>query len=445
MRLLRPIYRSDELASKLLKHLKINYAKPAYQGKAKVVAASFLYAAKRIQESNATSADKIALGWPHKDSHWTKYPAVGQTIIKEIREALIHAALIQKIPDTGQVIFDENGKIAERLTTLYTISPSLYDDFDPSKATYSDQHRVAVKVAKHENYGQKKERKAAKRSSPKLTIKECKNTFKGEWSKVNKRIKILNEYYAKHPLILDDGFKCSAVTRVFSDGRLDAGGRMYAAYSDLASTERLKATINGNPVCEIDIRASQPTLLSCLLGYKLGDTWDDIYSTLPSVMAAKNPDEKEAIRDQVKSVITELMGAGNAGKNDPSNDLKAKGVDKFLFLSYRDEAVEAIPALSEMKAKDISSNGYTTFHESEIILGAIETLMRADIAAYSVHDSIIVESSVSVEAVEALRTSWASHCKNNQQTNKNFTTYPALKVTHHNKREQMWSGHYSGF
>lgn len=97
MRLLRPIYKSDALATKLLIRLKINYEKPSSQEKAKIVAASVLYAAKRIQESSAGNNKNTVLGWPHTQSHWTKYPAVGHVIIKDVREALIEAKLIEII------------------------------------------------------------------------------------------------------------------------------------------------------------------------------------------------------------------------------------------------------------------------------------------------------------------------------------------------------------
>ena len=407
-------------------------------------AAKRIHESEKVHKSNKSDGKTSALGWPHTPSHWTKYPAVGHKIIEEIREALVEAKLIEAIPETGKSTFDEDtGKLLDKITTLYSINPNVYSDFDLSKAIFSDPHRIAVKVASYENDGQRIERKQNKRFSPKMSIKDCTKAFKGGWGKANVRLNKLNSFYAQHPLILDYGFKCSAVTRIFSEGRLNAGGRMYGAYTELGSDERLKATINGNPVCEIDIRASQPTLLSCLLGYKLGDTWEDIYSILPSVMDAKDPESKKIIRAEVKLVIAELVGVGNGAKEHPSAELKAKGIDEFSFPIYRDEALQAIPALSEMKARGITSNGYLSFHESEIILGAIETLMKAGIPAYSIHDAIIVESKQSDIGTDTLREAWASYCRLNHQAQTTFTTYPALKITHHDKIEQTLTGTYS--
>ena len=61
---------------------------------------------------------------------------------------------------------------------------------------------------------------------------------------------------------------------------------IYGGWTGLDQKDnRLHCTIDGEPVVEIDIRASQPTLLSSLLGYKLGGLgpqgeWEDVYGEL---------------------------------------------------------------------------------------------------------------------------------------------------------------------
>jgi hypothetical protein len=66
---------------------------------------------------------------------------------------------------------------------------------------------------------------------------------------------------------MPNGHAAACATRVYHDGRFDAGGRLYGAWTGLdKDTQRLHCTIDGEPICEIDIRGSQPTLLSCLLG-----------------------------------------------------------------------------------------------------------------------------------------------------------------------------------
>ena len=40
--------------------------------------------------------------------------------------------------------------------------------------------------------------------------------------------------------------------------------------------------IDDEPICEIDLNGSQPTLFSALLGIRMnvGDTWTDVYSAV---------------------------------------------------------------------------------------------------------------------------------------------------------------------
>jgi hypothetical protein len=234
--ILKPIYRCDHLADKLLSYIGIAHEKPAYQERARVVAGSFLCAANEVWNSLGNKT----LGWPHNNNVWTDYPAVGKTIINEVRDALIAKNLIFKIQGSGQTIFDDNGNVAYKVTSLYEVSPSLSKIVTLSTASFSDPHRIPVRVAKGEDYPEKLNRKQSKLSSPKLSEKACKELFKGEWIKINKRVEKINEFYAKHPLALPNGFHCSSVTRVFSDSKLSAGGRLYGAYSNHEQIERVR-------------------------------------------------------------------------------------------------------------------------------------------------------------------------------------------------------------
>ena len=252
----------------------------------------------------------------------------------------------------------------------------------------------------------------------------------------------INKFYAKHPLVLPDGFHCPSVMRVFSDSKLSAGGRLYGAYSNHEQADRVSSTIDGLPVCEIDIRASQPTLLSSLLAFKIGVTWDDLYGSFPSVKGISDPIEKKKARDQVKAVVAELIGVGNADKTNPSKDLLREGVDEFRFMEIRKEATSAIPALAEMKKRRITSNSYLTFHESEIILGTIEELMNLNIPAFSVHDSIIVKQDDESTATEALRRIWSSYSiqEGDHGAKGVSQIYPSLSITYPDMSEKDVQG-----
>ncbi|MEN8832870.1 hypothetical protein, partial [Pacificibacter sp.] len=188
MELLKPIYHCDTLANQLLSHLGLSYEKPLLQERALVVASSFLFTAKQIYEENRRSAKPIHIGWPHYANHWSKYPAVGGKIINSVREALEELQLIREIPETGRVFFDEGGNKSKKVTTLYSIDLRLYREFRLLDADYSDPHNIAANVSMKESFVAKQKRKDEKRPSPKLIEKQCKNLFKGDWTKAKKRI-----------------------------------------------------------------------------------------------------------------------------------------------------------------------------------------------------------------------------------------------------------------
>ena len=94
----------------------------------------------------------------------------------------------------------------------------------------------------------------------------------------------------------------------------------------LSQEHRIYCTIDGEPICEIDIRASQPTLFSSLLGYKLGglkasDQWDDVYAELSHLAPTgigwavlddtiDTVDMMKRNRSVAKKVVMTLIGSG---------------------------------------------------------------------------------------------------------------------------------------
>ena len=95
--------------------------------------------------------------------------------------------------------------------------------------------------------------------------------------------------------------------------------------------------MDGEPVVEIDIRASQPTLLSSLLGYKLGGLgpqgeWDDVYGELSHLASVHHYwtivddkiDKIELIkrnRNVAKGVVMALIGSGLPLKSKATSEL----------------------------------------------------------------------------------------------------------------------------
>ena len=95
------------------------------------------------------------------------------------------------------------------------------------------------------------------------------------------------------------------------------GGTVAGLTSSL--TKRLHMRIDDEPICEIDLNGSQPTLFSALLGIRMnvGDTWTDVYAAVVDRLDAG--EERTLLRKMVKQVIVEMLGSGNCNRTGPAS------------------------------------------------------------------------------------------------------------------------------
>ena len=124
----------------------------------------------------------------------------------------------------------------------------------------------------------------------------------------------MSAFWAKHPLVLPaknmeraQHFACA--TRIFHNGSLISGGRWYGGWTNIKSHKRLHMRIDDEPICEIDLNASQPTLFSALHGIRMnvgGNTWTDVYASVVERLSAG--EEPKLLRMMVKQVLVKLLG-----------------------------------------------------------------------------------------------------------------------------------------
>lgn len=293
-----------------------------------------------------------------------------------------------------------------------------------------------IKVNEAESRQQRDARRADKQAKPFLNNTEAKTQFRDLHRASESRIERLNAFWRQHPLVLPNGHAGASATRVYHDGRMDAGGRLYGAWTGLdKATKRLHCTIDGEPICELDIRASQPTLFSSLLGYRMGglgkgDTWGDAYAELSSLWAVNiwwadhDPlinkfDLIRRNRKVAKAVVISLIGDGYFLKKKAIDEVKAWGLTPSGWLSFRDTLIRTIPALECLEPrfdKDgnlsgyMNGSGFLSYHESEIMMLTLERLMDQGIAAYPVHDCLMVKVSDAKEAAYVFRDTIRSYC-----------------------------------
>jgi hypothetical protein len=174
------------------------------------------------------------------------------------------------------------------------------------------------------------------------------------------------------------------------------GGRLYSvgaeSYQGLKAAERLKMIIDGQPVCELDIRASALTIFHALRGQPLD--------------FASNPDpyavgELSATpRELVKAFINATFGTGQLPGRWPQNVSSAyrEKTGQSLSREYPiqqvwDAVARAYPLLAELRQDDAEPPIWARlmYLESEAVLRTMLALAEINIPSLSVQDSIIVQ------------------------------------------------------
>lgn len=408
--------------------------------------ASFLYTAQRTIETDRKTKLKNGhykrsyLGVRYKPEAWSPYPMVGKDIaIKVAREFVrkLSLKLVEGSGSTNLTFDEEEGKYStDPIMSLYVVqkrhfTPELRD------ARFIQVGLPFVKVNKPETRQQKYNRQAAKSIKPTLKMSVMRRTFGEALRAAEVAVEALDEFWRLHPIVLPSGHAGASAKRVFHDGRLDAGGRFYGLWTGQdKETSRLKSTIDGEPICELDIRASQPTLLSCLLGERLGglqkgQEWSDVYGELSRLLMTHyewtlHDDTIDVIallvrnRKTAKSVIMEMIGQGDPRKKKASKDLKEKyGLTEVGWDTFRDRLVETVPALELLEPRYddkggltgyINGAGFLSYHESEMMLQALLVLKDHDIPAYPVHDCLIVKTTDSRLAARTYREVIRQYC-----------------------------------
>jgi hypothetical protein len=203
------------------------------------------------------------------------------------------------------------------------------------------------------------------------------------------------------------GASHEAFVRSFEHGyqpefRWNKGGRLYSTgdYQSMKDTRRLAMRFDGEPVVEIDIKASYLTILHGKMGVT-PEFGADPYAVpgIPREIAkgwlvASVGAEKHLARwpsDQAADYATKT-GGRQLRRDHPVNVVREKMVARYPVLRHVGE-----PGLGWADLM---------FTESEAIIGAILILIERRIPSLPVHDSLIVPASAERVAVDALEGSF---------------------------------------
>jgi hypothetical protein len=210
--------------------------------------------------------------------------------------------------------------------------------------------------------------------------------------KLERQLKELNAFF--------DGFDLKSGThrgylRVFNNGNhakfnWNMGGRLYSYnegnYQQMDRTSRLLMTINGDGVCELDIRASYLTIFHALHGEQL-DPDRDPYDV---------PELGPEARDVVKMWVTASFG-NNAPITKWPRELVAKYRERtgnklgkrYSAVKVGEKVMQRFPLLDRLQDGE---HGWAElmYLESQAMFATMLELMAEQIPSLAVHDSIIV-------------------------------------------------------
>ena len=413
--------------------------------KHKTILASFLYC---VQEAGVGAYLDWSGGTTSQDTTgFSFFPATGAPTVRSVRTKLVDASYVTLFDNLPSGIGAMTNKEAvewmgsgssdgrlKNIGSFHINSKPLLDDPRLETALFLDAQRPYVMVNKPEESEDRRERKAAGTKAPKLSNEAVyEGKQKRRATAAARAVMEMNGYWQKHPLTLpatntDRAQHFACATRIFHDGSLISGGRWYGGWTNLKSYKRLHMRIDDEPICEIDLNGSQPTLFSALLGIRMnvGDTWTDVYSAVVDRLDAG--EERTLLRKMVKQVIVEMLGSGNCNRTGPASTKPPKNPDepqlffdtdhsKQMYLQIQRAALEVFPALKQLDAKYYNATGFLSYHESEILTLTLLRLKELGVPAYGVHDCVVVKQSDKHTAVETYRSVIRHYVVKHQKAN----------------------------
>jgi hypothetical protein len=188
--------------------------------------------------------------------------------------------------------------------------------------------------------------------------------------------------------------------RVFNCGDDDAfqwnlGGRLYSpgkdSYQQMGSTERLKMTVDGEPVCELDIKSSYLTIFHALKRQPLDVANNPDPYDLPELSATP--------RDVVKALVTATFGNGQfpaRWSSKAARDYKEKTGESLSkqhpIKPLHDAVAKAYPLLEGLRQDDAQPPIWARlmYREGDAVFRTTLALRDLNIPCLPVHDSVIV-------------------------------------------------------
>jgi hypothetical protein len=371
--------------------------RPTSNEKARVLLSSFLMQAQRLESRVERKGGRMIIGWPHDEAYWRIRSQVGYKVAIKLRTALIKHGWMQHEIVAEVNLFHETGSCHGYLIA----------DFVPSKAQ-------GLSFQSNENFIYATKSSAQK---SKVVHREIDKRTKAIWA-LWKKTPLT--YGANNPILM------WIAHRAFSDTELTKGGRFYGPWTSMRKVERLKCTINGKPVAEVDVSGMFLTLLCSITGdVPFTTRFEDPYQ-LPQHF-------KGIDRSEVKAVINSAIGGGSWRQYQPTKMMKYEGISQERLTEIRSAIIPAYKCLQSLHKTAMYSETLA-MHEVEIMMRLVERLQKP---IFILHDCLICQEDDALEVGKELQKQFVSYCREKGWT----SIEPAFSIEINGKEKYVVSGH----
>jgi hypothetical protein len=368
-------------------------------------------------------------GWVYRSLKTQRFKGtVGYRVFLPVHQALTDTGLVEHRPGVGHWTrsFDDEAPAASK-TVLASRWASRFRATPDLLKLCASQGVPASKALDHFSYGlpqhplQKRAASTKDAYSNKLRGAVMKFTHTLASQRIEDEVRALNEFLDKQSI---KGGVHRGYVRAFNNGdapnfEWNQGGRLYsqpsgdANYQQLNGKQRRKMTINGEPVAEVDIRASFLTIFHAWHGQQL-DPKEDPYA-LPGLGGKAGRDAVKlwavAAFGKERALVrwpSELVEGYNA--KNPKAPLDSK---RYTVRGIREHMITKYPLLAtwgEPQAGRVRTWADLQYDESVIINATMLRLMREhQIPTLAVHDSLVVQSKHAELTAEKLKENFKAH------------------------------------
>jgi hypothetical protein len=343
--------------------------RPASLSKLRTLMSSFLVQAQRLANRVQRKSGQMVIGWPHDEAYWRTRSEVGYKISIALREALLESGWITHHKQATINLYHGESNCNGYLIADFVPELAHGIAFQSSELTYP------TKSSARETKGKKVTNEA-----------------------LDKRTTALWELWKSKPLTLGD-LKMWRATRSFSNKELTRGGRFFGPWTSMnKERERLKCTIGGSAVAEVDVSGMYPTLLCAITGH------------VPFKTRFKDPYFIEGIeREEVKTVLTSAIGGGTANQKTLTDLMRKSGLTQKRLTEIRRVILPKFGFLRSLK-KGVLDSEALAYHETEILMRVVERLNRP---IFILHDCLICKAEEALEVGKEMQKEFVRYCVEN--------------------------------